>query len=376
MLCNPFGGESKTLVITSLVVWAVACVVDGVYVFGLNTAVLIHFTVILALWLLALSLPMQSNWQRLCVVAGLLISVWLALRANTLLAPVVMVLWVSLVPYLVGKSSSWLVYLCVNSVFLGLTIVLKPQAPAIVTAISFIAFQLFVLASSFLRIELAEQRAQLQESNQRLQHAQALLAETSRNDERLRIAQDLHDNIGQRLTALNLKAELALYKDVTNVKNFVGEIKQDVQNTMAELRSVVHRLKQTSDNNWLQRLQDICATVPGLSFSSDVKHRIDNPLLVEQLLFCFQEAVNNAVKHGGADTIRLYSAERDRAIIFSIADNGSTPVQVLEVNSTGHGIQGMQRRMAVFGGEVNLHIGSGNGDGTELSVTVPKTEFS
>lgn len=73
----------------------------------------------------------------------------------------------------------------------------------------YLGFQLFALFTSYTALKEAEGRAQLAQLNAELHTAQALLAESSRLSERLRIARELHDLIGYHLTALSLNLEVA-----------------------------------------------------------------------------------------------------------------------------------------------------------------------
>ena len=83
----------------------------------------------------------------------------------------------------------------------------------------YLGFQLFALFTSYTALKEAEGRAQLAQLNTELHTAQALLAESSRLSERLRIARELHDLIGHHLTALSLNLEVASHLTDGKAKN-------------------------------------------------------------------------------------------------------------------------------------------------------------
>lgn len=207
------------------------------------------------------------------------------------------------------------------------------------------------------------------EDERRESAARALAAQEG---ERLRIARELHDEIGQTLTAVALRAEHASahasggQAELTALAALVQDTLEDVRRISRELRpealddlglgnaliALCSRVDQPGGLRVLRRLDPV---LPGLA--PDVE------LAVYRIA---QEALTNVVRHAGAHSVTVSLAATDGQLILTVADDGRglpEPVQ------PGGGLTGMRERALLIGAE--LRVDSRSGAGVTVSLRLP-----
>ncbi|MFA9445545.1 sensor histidine kinase [Egicoccus sp. AB-alg6-2] len=209
-------------------------------------------------------------------------------------------------------------------------------------------------------------REELAEVNAELQAATALLAANSRNDERLRIARELHDLVGHQLTALALNLEAASHqhgeeqqRSVARARAMAKDLLGDVRDAVGDLRHPVPSLRAA--------LESVAVRVPRPRVHLDVDD--DLPLEAAQaaaIVRCVQEVVTNAVRHSDADNLWV-SVCRDAGggLEVRARDDGRGAEQV----RAGNGLTGMAERLAKLGGE--LTYSAAPAEGFRLRARVP-----
>ncbi len=262
----------------------------------------------------------------------------------------------------------------------GKSLNLTVQAPFYRTwwfiALMMLAFAAFIYASWHRRV------AQLQniQAMQQL-FSQQLIA--SQENERKRIAAELHDSIGQRLVVIN---NLALFflRSHANVlanqgdENWVQEISVEATSAIQEAREISYNLRpfQLDRLGLTKAIEGLIRSVSGASgivVSSQIEN-IDD-LFPEDMRINFyrivQESLNNVMKHSHATEVKIRLQKTDDRVIFSIRDNGrgfpSSPGSY-PAGQGGFGMTGMAERANLLGG--NLEVRSEAGLGTMLIVTI------
>lgn len=203
---------------------------------------------------------------------------------------------------------------------------------------------------------------------------------TAQEDERRRVARDLHDQLGQQLTALRLKLESVRKKSATN-----GELCREV----GEAQKLARLLDADVDFlAWKFRpavLDDIGIVAAldqyirqwsehfGISAKLDTRRfgrvRLD-PAIETHYYRITQEALNNIAKHASAGSVNVLLERRGAEILLIIEDDGiGFNVEEAFIAGTGLGLTGMRERTALVGGK--LEIESGKGEGTTIFATVP-----
>lgn len=197
-------------------------------------------------------------------------------------------------------------------------------------------------------------------------------------EERRAIALELHDGIGQILTAL-----------INHIKHSAADASQAdnhqsvdlAQTALAEVRrmsralrpSVLDDLGLEAALRWLIRTTSESSGLDIELIWKEPDVELDKQ--TETLVFrIVQEALTNTVKHAGASRARVVVESGDRLLQVSISDNGVgfDADEVLSASDRGFGARGMRDRAELFGGK--LHVESEPGAGTSLLLELPELE--
>lgn len=220
--------------------------------------------------------------------------------------------------------------------------------------------------------------AELEKSHQQLRDLTASL-ETVREDERTRIARELHDELGQQLTGLKMdlawmesrlpegKPELAAKLD--SMKKLVTATVASTRRISAELRPLVlDDLGLAAALDWLAR--DFSGH-SGLEVAIDIgpdDWGLDN-VLATTIFRIAQESLTNVARHAEASRVRISLARSGGRLILAVADNGRG-MAADATEKRGHfGLLGIAERIRALAGE--LRISSRPGEGTTVSVSIP-----
>jgi signal transduction histidine kinase len=229
----------------------------------------------------------------------------------------------------------------------------------------YLTVSIFVLLFCF--VIVAEQKSR-QKAEALTQQIETLAASL----ERSRIAREIHDSLGHSLTTLDIQLELAqrLYdKDPLEAVNSLNIAKDLSSECLTKIRNSVQSIRQINFN-LNQALTTLVEQVGrNQSFVIEIESKI--PQLASQTshqLYCIvQEAVTNIQKHACAKVVNIKGYENTEGIVLEITDDG----QGFEVNAhhTGFGLRGMQERVQILGGE--LQIKSTLNQGTRIRVWIP-----
>lgn len=203
---------------------------------------------------------------------------------------------------------------------------------------------------------------------------------SAQEDERRRMARDLHDQMGQQLTALRLKLENlkmqpgkdpAFSSEIEQIQVFARQIESDIDFLARELRPASLDdigLKETLSNyiaSWSKHF-DIAAEFHSTGLDAE---RL--PAAIETNLYRIaQEALNNVFKHANTKRVDVIVERRDHHVVLIVEDNGSGFIDEARAkDSSGMGLIGMRERAALIGGSVEIE--SASGEGTTIFVRVP-----
>jgi signal transduction histidine kinase len=209
---------------------------------------------------------------------------------------------------------------------------------------------------------------------------------TAQEDERKRVARELHDELGQSLSGLALHCEAVeqfIHSDPERaleqsllIRELIDKTTQQMYDLILALRpSVLDDLGlATALHSHAERLFN----GSGISFKleqSGLDKRL--PTAIETTLYrIFQEALSNVLKHSGADQVKITLTQRDGVFEGEVVDNGHgfDPEFIdWEADSPrGLGLLGMKERLAQCGGTMELF--SNKDEGTRIRVSIPLTE--
>ncbi len=229
----------------------------------------------------------------------------------------------------------------------------------------YLTISIFVLLFCF--VIVAEQKSR-QKAEALTQQIETLAA----NLERGRIAREIHDSLGHSLTTLDIQLELAqrLYdKDPNKAVNSLNIAKDLSSECLTKIRNSVQSIRQINFN--LNQALAILIEQVGRNQSFKIYLDAKLPQLPSQTshqLYCIvQEAVTNIQKHACAKVVNIKGYQNTEGIILEIIDDGKG----FEVSAhhTGFGLRGMQERVQILGGE--LQIKSTLNKGTRIRVWIP-----
>ncbi|MEJ2478032.1 MAG: sensor histidine kinase, partial [Desulfobacterales bacterium] len=206
----------------------------------------------------------------------------------------------------------------------------------------------------------------------------------SQEEERRRIARELHDEAGQSLTAVKLGLDRLEEKHAANdyLKNEIGEIRQMIQRTASENRRMSYHLHPTllSDLGLEPALKLYLKEIEKHS-NLDIDFQIigfDRRIGadMETVLYRFsQEALTNALKHSGAENFNLAIIKSYPRIIFLAEDDGiGFDAEIIGQDKRSLGLLGMRERASLLNGIFLLR--SSPGSGTRIRIEIPLAEES
>lgn len=222
------------------------------------------------------------------------------------------------------------------------------------------------------RIELAFLRMMRRLEAERRRAGSAALR--AQEEERARVARDLHDEVNQSLTGLLLRLEAAREAAPPELEGELAETKALANQAMTELLSLARQLRPTALDD-LGLVAAIGGQVEQLG-RGDIDARLevegdfsdlgdDAQLVVYRVA---QEALSNAARHSGAKRIEVRLRRTpDGGVLLDVADDGRG--FAFDESERGLGIGGMRERALLVGGE--LAIESRPGHGTTVHLTVP-----
>lgn len=241
---------------------------------------------------------------------------------------------------------------------------------AVLQAALFVGFSSFVFVTSLVAKQQAEARDEQRRLNSELRATRALLAESTRLTERMRISRELHDLLGHHLTALSLNLEVASHLSQGKALEHVRQSQSLAKLLLTDVREAVSQLREEDTLDLTEALRTLAEGVPALDIELELPQTlgVEDPGRAQVVLRCAQEIITNTVKHSGASRLRLAIAPQHGGIAISARDNGRGAGAVV----AGNGLRGMRERLAQYGGR--LHIDSAAGRGFALEAWLPLSE--
>lgn len=232
--------------------------------------------------------------------------------------------------------------------------------------IAYVGFQSFAALTAWYARRAEKTTEDLKQTNAHLLATRSLLEESARDHERLRLARELHDVAGHKLTALKLNLT-ALERSDTGANREVKVASQLATELLDDIRGVVAQIRQHDGLDLRQALTQLIAPLPSprihLHVADDA--RVDNVAQAETLLRVVQEALTNIVRHANATNAWIELRRDGDVVRLSIRDDGRGTLPLRE----GFGLEGMRERLAQVGGA--LAISEHAGGGVALDITAP-----
>ena len=295
------------------------------------------------------------HWRRsrhaalLLMPACALLLAWFMPRIGT--AQVLLVIWTACACGQWSVRQAVGAVLVVNVAFCFLLQVIGFDSPLIVVLIN-LGFQALAGLCVLYAVSAERSRDQLALVNADLLATRALLADSIRDAERLRMARELHDVAGHKLTAMRLNLRVLAADPVYAQREELRIAEQLSGELLADIRNVVQALRNEHGLDLETALRALAAPLPRpvlvLRIDDDV--RVTAPDTAEALLRLVQEALTNAARHADANRLSVHLHHEGTEVVMHIEDDGRIKGSMRE----GNGIAGMRERIADLHGRLEL----------------------
>ena len=266
------------------------------------------------------------------------------------------------------------------------TLVVNRLGVSTMSAISLLALFMYLRQTRALielrRVQQLAVQAERDQLDAEVQRRTAELTElsrhllTAREDERHRLARDLHDELGALLTAAKLdvaRIKTRIAATTPEANDRLVHLNEMLNNGIALKRRIIEDLRPSSLGNLglaaalgiLVRDFEKRAEIKVSCSLQTVKMSAAGELTVYRLV---QEALTNIIKYAKASSVQVTLAAHDGVAIISVSDDGAGFEPGLQKTS-GHGLLGMRYRVEAEGG--NLQLTSTPGQGTRIGATLP-----
>ena len=229
------------------------------------------------------------------------------------------------------------------------------------------------------RAEHRRAEEQLRESHERLR-ALSVYLQSVREEERTRIAREVHDELGQALTSCKLdlswiagrlpKEQKSLLEKTRALISHIDSTIQTVRRISTELRpGVLDHLGLAAALEW-QANEFQNRTGIKCDVRANVSEPLADPNLATTFFRIFQETLTNVIRHAGATQVMVDLKELDGRIILEVKDNGRGIERAEISNTKSMGLLGMKERAALLGGIFKIGRLTRT-KGTRVSVSIP-----
>lgn len=219
----------------------------------------------------------------------------------------------------------------------------------------------------------------------RFQLKKKLEKQTALNNERLRIASELHDEVGSDLSGISVYSnvvKMQYHKDKQLAEQTLTKIADHAQITMQTMQDIVWAINPTNDSiGALIKQMKVFATplleARDIQFDFKLSEGLQKQSLnMEQrqhLYLIFKEAINNMIKYASASVCHVEISKYKNEWKLSVADNGSGFTKIAnETTRDGNGIENMKKRAAALNGVIEIESEPGKGTRIEIKFLAAK----
>lgn len=234
-------------------------------------------------------------------------------------------------------------------------------------ALTFVLMANHILNRKLIKVErrydtLSESHYQLEQERVRTLEYALKVEDYAQVEERGRIATELHDDLGHRLIRVKIMTEAVLQlmeHDPLQAKGMLEQVRGQLEESMNNMRYTVRKLQPPDAQNARRYALPRLIEDAGRDLHMDVSFEITGkpiPLFpsVEYVLYRnAQEAITNAVRHGGASAVEIELNFANDSVTMNITNNGKLPQDDIRY---GMGLRGMQERLTMLGGQLSVKM--------------------
>ena len=201
--------------------------------------------------------------------------------------------------------------------------------------------------------------------------------------ERARVAHDLHDDLGAGLTEVNMLSSLAKSPKTSSEEKhrYLDQMAATVGRLVTSLDEIVWAVNPRNDTiaslasyfaSYAQRLLDLASVSCGLDVAEDLPDYPLDPRYRQQLFFAFKEAITNVVRHARASQVWLRISVEEDQLVVEVADNGAG-FEAAARPAGSDGLDNMRERLASVGGHCEIASRPGRGTTVHFKSPLPRT---
>lgn len=213
-----------------------------------------------------------------------------------------------------------------------------------------------------------------EELRKQLRYANDEIERLIKNEERQRIARDLHDTLGHTLSLITLKGELVerlIPHDPDRAVQEARDIQTTSRTVLKQVRELISDMRAVHLADELRQAGQILSSA-GIGFETegDAERIRTTPVVMNILSMCLREAVTNVVKHSKAKHCMVELIEKSGSYVLKVHDDGiGIDGAGSKLGQAGSGLLGMKERLSLIEG--TLEFSKRDDTGTTLTITVP-----
>jgi signal transduction histidine kinase len=230
-----------------------------------------------------------------------------------------------------------------------------------------------------LRRQVAERTRQLEIQIQERQRAER---RREIEQERARVAHDLHDDLGAGLTEVNMLSSLVKSPATSaeEKQHYLEDLTETARRMVTSLDEIVWAVNPRNDTiaslasyfgAYAQRLLDLAGVACGLDIAEELPEHPLDPKFRQEIFFAFKEALTNVVRHAHATQVWLRIAVRERRLLVAVADNGRG-FSLSDQPAGGDGLVNMKERLKNVAGTCEIISDAKTGTTVRFSAPLPE----
>lgn len=313
---------------------------------------------------------LQNNVIGLVVLFAQLIIVYMIMwQVSFGFLQILSIIWAAMLPHFFSLTISVFITFIVVSLSAMLQGFHWNNESYLFQGVLYFTFHLFSLLM-MQQVRIAElANLESQQLNKELQATQLLLAEASKQNERTRIARDLHDLLGHHLTALIINLQVTSRISEGEAKVKIEKCHSLAKLLLSDVREAVTTLRDNHHLDINKMIELMIDNVPNLNVITEIDAtlKLDDLSLTKGLLSCIQESITNSLRHSGASNFWIMMKLVEYSVELELFDDGNVKGKLIE----GNGIKGMKERIESLNG--NLSIDKIN-QALKIVILVPLTQ--
>lgn len=200
--------------------------------------------------------------------------------------------------------------------------------------------------------------------------------ERIREDERKRIAREIHDELGQHLLVLRIDVSLLKNrrKNAAQLDEKVDAILDHIDSTMKSVRAIINNLRPAvldlglvASLEWQAKDFQRRTRIECEFHAQDENLEVDD-VRATVLFRVLQEALTNVLRHAKASKVRIDLYRESWSLVLRVSDNGVGMPRVRNRKHKSFGLAGIRERIGILGGEFSIVTGD---SGTTLTISIP-----